>query len=259
MKLSVLGTSGASVTSDRDNTFFMLESGPDKILIDCAGDPARKILRTGSEPLDLDLILITHLHIDHCYGLPALLFHLYLNGRTDPLPIAAPEEEFEQLLDQLRSYGLGPDIRTFSIRHIRVPSDDRTEVCRTEHNHITASPANHSRAARAYRIESLQTGKSIVFSGDSRYSPAIRALAENATVLVHESTYLDSHKGKADEYGHCTARDAAIVAREAGVSSLVLVHLDTGETLDENEFRNEAALQYHGSILIPKDLDILVF
>ena len=61
MKLAFLGTASASVTAERDNTYFFLQVGDTNILIDCGGNPAGKLLKLGLSPNELDIILLTHL------------------------------------------------------------------------------------------------------------------------------------------------------------------------------------------------------
>ncbi len=70
-------------------------------------------------------------------------------------------------------------------------------------------------------------GRRIVVSGDTRPCEGTMRAAEGADVLVHESTFGDHEQARARETRHATAREAAIVARDAGASRLVLTHLST--------------------------------
>jgi ribonuclease Z len=68
-------------------------------------------------------------------------------------------------------------------------------------------------------------GMKIVFSGDTRPVGSLTEAARGADVLIHEATMMDDLREKAHRYGHSTARDAAELARDAGVRYLFLVHL----------------------------------
>lgn len=74
-------------------------------------------------------------------------------------------------------------------------------------------------------ISAPKKGKIITIIGDTRKTPASVALAENADVLVHESTYGKGDERIARKHGHSTNMQAAQVALEAGVKQLLLNHV----------------------------------
>ncbi|MFX0093034.1 MAG: ribonuclease Z [Candidatus Hodarchaeota archaeon] len=65
-------------------------------------------------------------------------------------------------------------------------------------------------------------GVSIVYSGDTRPCKNVLQASKNATVLIHEATFLDEHHAK--ERGHTSAGEAARLAKQAGVKYLILTH-----------------------------------
>ncbi len=50
-------------------------------------------------------------------------------------------------------------------------------------------------------------------------------LARGADILIHEATGATEVEGKANEYGHTSARQAAAIAKKAGVGKLLLTHI----------------------------------
>jgi ribonuclease Z len=112
--LTFLGTSAGIPTKQRNVTALAVEcvnpylSG-DKVkskksrpwlLIDCGEGTQHQLLRTKLSGHNLAAICITHVHGDHCYGLPGLLASLAMSGRTQPLTIIAPKA-ISILLDTL--------------------------------------------------------------------------------------------------------------------------------------------------------------
>jgi ribonuclease Z len=70
-----------------------------------------------------------------------------------------------------------------------------------------------------------RSGRKIVYTGDTKPSKAIVALAKGADVLIHDCTLDSSHSKLASDFGHSTAAEAAQVAKAAGVGTLFLVHI----------------------------------
>ena len=68
-----LGTASALPSATQDNTSLLFESNDQYLMIDCSGNPYRKLLKLGIATEKLQHVLITHNHIDHCYALPSLI------------------------------------------------------------------------------------------------------------------------------------------------------------------------------------------
>ena len=92
MDIVFLGTSSGTPTKQRNVTGLALtvEKGSGWYLVDCGEATQHQLLRTPMSVNGLKAIFITHIHGDHCYGLPGLLASAAMSGRTSPLQIIAP-------------------------------------------------------------------------------------------------------------------------------------------------------------------------
>ena len=93
MDLLFLGTSSGTPTRARNVSGLGLleENGKGWYLIDCGEATQHQVLRTPLSLSALRAIFITHVHGDHCFGLPGLLASAALQGRQAPLEIIAPQ------------------------------------------------------------------------------------------------------------------------------------------------------------------------
>ena len=85
-----------------------------------------------------------------------------------------------------------------------------------------------------------RAGRRVTLSGDSAPCVAITDLARDADLLVHEATFGEDERDRARETRHATAREAAMVAREAGARRLVLTHISPRYSREAPELLAEA-------------------
>ena len=99
LTLTFLGTSAGIPTKHRNvtalaisliNPYSKAKNVP-WILVDCGEATQHQLLKTPLSVMQLALICITHVHGDHCYGLPGLLASMAMSGRKHPLTVIAPQ------------------------------------------------------------------------------------------------------------------------------------------------------------------------
>ena len=96
--------------------------------------------------------------------------------------------------------------------------------------------------------------RTVVIAGDTAPTPSVLDAAHDADLLVHEATFLEDERERAQETAHSTAQGAAELAREAGVKMLALTHLSN------RYFGQEAAREARAvfpETVVPRDFDVI--
>ena len=100
MQIITLGTSSGTPTKQRNvsATAIKFKAKKSWCLVDCGEGTQHQLLQTKLSLRHLSLIAITHVHGDHCYGLPGLVASAAMSGRTEAMTIIGPQAVLDWLL-----------------------------------------------------------------------------------------------------------------------------------------------------------------
>ena len=96
--------------------------------------------------------------------------------------------------------------------------------------------------------------RSYAYCSDTRYQPEMCSQLQGVDTLYHESTYGEDNLLMAQKYNHSTARQAALIAKQAGVGKLILGHFSSRYN-DENVLLNEAREVFE-NVYLSSELDV---
>jgi ribonuclease Z len=291
-ELVVLGTSAQVPTRARAHHGALLRWDDEAILFDPGEGTQRQLSLAGVSPSSITRICLTHLHGDHCLGLPGVPQRLALDGVDRPVDLYFPASG-QEYVDRLRQASAA--YRSVEVREHPVSSDGvvydgprfmlqaraldhRIETYGwrlQEHDGRRMLPdALAARGITGPDVGRLQRdgriatddgwvqleeaseprpGQAFGFVMDTRRCAAAVELARNADLLVCESTYLSSEAELAASYAHLTAEQAARIAMEAGARRLVLTHFSQRHE-DEQAFAHEAR-RFFIDVHAARDLD----
>lgn len=97
-------------------------------------------------------------------------------------------------------------------------------------------------------VKPADAPRAYAFVSDTKYMPHLAERLKGVTTLYHEATYADDNLEMAEKYNHSTARQAALVARDAGVGKLLLGHYSS-RYLDEQVLLRQAQEVFSSSRL----------
>ena len=260
----LLGTGGMMPLPYRYLTAMMARYNGKSILIDCGEGTQIAMKQKGWSPKPIDVICFTHFHADHISGLPGMLLTMGNAERTEPLLIIGPKGLEKvvgalrmiapELPFELRFHELSQPFEQIDM------GDYRIEAFRVNHNVICYGYNLIVERAGRFQVEKakalglpvqlwnpLQKGNVVEFEGktytpdmvlgpprkgikltyttDTRPTESILRNAKDSDLFICEGMYGEDDKiEKAKGYKHMTFREAATLARDAGVGEMWLTH-----------------------------------
>lgn len=170
LKLTFLGTSAGVPTKQRNVTALAIEclnpyvSSANQqgsksrpwLLIDCGEGTQQQLLHTKLSLHQLAAICITHVHGDHCYGLPGLLASASMSGRSAPLTLIAPKA-IATLLDAIKStteLHFSFDIDFIAIEEVLDAQAGKVDIVLNEQHQLSIdiTPLSHRVASYGFGI-----------------------------------------------------------------------------------------------------------
>ena len=240
--VQVLGSGGPEVQDRRASSSYLVwQDGRAKVLIDSGGGSALRFGESGATVTSLDVVLLSHLHVDHTADLPALVKSSFFEERDRELPLYGPggNEAFPSTTEFIRTlFGgrrgayryLGTFVDAaahdpyFLYAHdLRLTKSEIREIYAHDGIRVLATRVIHGAVpAVAYRVE--LGGVSAAFSGDTNGdSGNLERLARDADLLVAHNSVPEGATG-VERALHMPPSVIGRIAKTADVRRLVLSH-----------------------------------
>lgn len=218
MRVTVVGCSGSFPGPDSPASCYLVEADGFAMALDL-GNGSLGALQRHIRPGDLDAVLVSHLHPDHCMDLLPLYVALTYDphNRYGRLPVLAPDGAASHLA---HAYGKAEEPGLAGCFDFRAWSVGPHEIGPFT---VTVAPAAHPVETWVMRVE--HDGSVLAYSADTGPCEALVELAADADLALFESSFEEGRDDAAPPGLHLTGRQAAEHASRAGVRRLVLTHL----------------------------------
>ena len=266
-------------------------------LVDCGECAQLSLRKQRLSLLKLRNAFLSHLHGDHCYGMPGLLSTFGLLGRTAAFHVYAPADyeqqlrsfcdhiEFEVVFHAVDTTLFAPiyDDRSVTVYSLplkhSVPCSGFLFKEKPLQPHIRRDmidyfgipladiPAIKDGAdwtapdgrviPNAQLTRAADPPRSYAYCSDTAFVPELAEHVKGCTLLYHEATYGSDRQASAAKYLHSTAAEAARIARMAGVGRLMIGHYSSRYP-DESVLLDEARSIFPNTLLADEGLTVQV-
>ncbi|QRP47515.1 MBL fold metallo-hydrolase [Amycolatopsis sp. FDAARGOS 1241] len=224
MRLTILGCSGSVPGPNAAASGYLLEAEGFRLGLEL-GNGAFAQLQTVLDPFDLDALVLSHLHSDHCADVNALtVLRRYHPAAPYParprrLPLYAPPDAPSRLA---HAYAADADERAAAdlsdVYDFHVLREETTQIGPFD---VTAAVVHHPTPAFGLRIS--YGGSILAYTGDTGPCAALGELADGVDVLLSEASWTDAADRPAGV--HLSGKQAGELAKDAAVGRLLLTHI----------------------------------
>ena len=253
MRLTVLGKSPSWQDAGGACSGYLLEDDGTCVLLDCGNGVFGK-LRQRVDYVDVDAVVISHLHADHFLDLVPYSYALTYAPRQQPVPVHtwpgtdnparpalhAPPGARDTFRRVVGAWGNDDLIENaFDLREY--DPDEQLDIASIS---IGFQPVPHFTETFAMSLASSAGGARIIYGADCRPTPDLAEFARGASVMLVEATL--PRPERQGQRGHLTPAEAGEHAQAAGAGRLVLVHIS--DELDPEWAREQAASKFSGPV-----------
>ncbi|MQA11165.1 MAG: MBL fold metallo-hydrolase [Pseudonocardiaceae bacterium] len=224
MRLTILGCSGSAPGPAAPASGYLLEADGCLLVLDL-GNGTLAELQSGRDPFEMDALLLSHLHPDHCADFSALtVFRRYHpkpphDPRQRRLPVYAPAEapdRFACAYATSAAERAETDLSDVYDFHALPGGDIRIGPFR-----VSAVPMRHPTEAYGFRI--TDGHRVFAYTGDTAVCPELDTLAAGVDLLLAEATWTHGHDRPIDV--HLSGKEAGELAARAGIGRLLVTHV----------------------------------
>ena len=220
VSIRFVGSGDSFGSGGRFQTCILVDGGGMRFTIDFGTSSLIALKQQGIDHNSIDAVLLTHLHGDHCGGVPFLLIDAMLGARRErPLIVAGPTGTRAHLESLREALFPGSAIMTprfpLEYRELTVGVDNRVLDLV-----ITPRPARHTAQTNPTALRVEVGDRVIAYTGDTEWTDEVARIAEGADLLIAECYYY----AKPIKW-HLNYPAVAEHVRSSGAKRVILTHM----------------------------------
>jgi ribonuclease BN (tRNA processing enzyme) len=261
MRLTVLGKSPSWQDAGGACSGYLLEEAGTSVVVDCGNGVFGK-LRQHIDYVDVDAVVLSHLHADHFLDLVPYAYALTYAPRQQPVPVAgypgtdsparpelhAPPGALETFRRVVGAWGPEDLIDNAFV----ITEYEEASTFEVGPFQFSFRSVPHFMETFAIRIDNSNGGGALVYGADSSPNDQLTSFARNCELLLIEATL--PRPERTGIRGHLTPREAGEHGRAAGARRIVLTHIS--DELDWEWAKDEAADAFGGPVEVAGDGDV---
>ena len=198
-----------------------------RILVDCGFGVVKNLVKFKVDFEKIDTVLITHLHADHFYELPALVLKMTVLDIAEKVKLYVPEGGKTAVLTIMK-YLLNPDddAEEYLSRKFEIVEYNENKIIEVENYKITPLLVDHGAMRPAYGFLVSDGARIVGLSGDSTMCENIQKIVEASDLAV-----LDASTPGERNIAHMGLDDVSDFAKKYPEKKIALTH--TGVVIKE--------------------------
>ncbi len=189
VRVRFVGSGDAFGSGGRFQTCILVESPAMRFAIDFGASSLIALNQQGIEHNSIDAVLLTHLHGDHCGGVPFMLMDAMLAAkRTRPLVIAGPKETKARLYEISEALFPGMHVMRpkFPLQYIELEIGQPQHILELV---VTPQAARHTWQTNPMALRVEVGGKVVSYTGDGEWTEDLAKIGQGADLLIAESYF----------------------------------------------------------------------
>ena len=236
VKVRFVGSGDSFGSGGRFQTCILVDGSAVRFAIDFGTSSLIALAQQGIPPNSIDAVLLTHLHGDHCGGVPFLLLDAMLGARRErPLVIAGPAGASSHLAQLQEALFPGSHVMRprFPLAYQELALARPNRVLDLV---VIPQAARHVPETRPTALRVEVDGRLIAYTGDTEWTEDVARIANGADLLIAECYFYGKPVKK-----HLTYPAVVEHVRGAGAKRIILTHMSADMLAHRRDVPEECA------------------